>query len=73
MTESQEDGVYCLDHAIEYITQQKIQSKHCKLLYTYDDQELGGMIGKLKSVIENKSQKRVPGKYAGMPTLLNRQ
>lgn len=70
MTESQDDGVYCLDHAAEYITHQKIQSKHCKLLYTYDDIELEGMVGKLKSAIENKLQKRVPGKYAGMPTLL---
>lgn len=72
MTESQEDGVYCLDHAIEYITQQKIQSCNCKLLFTYDDGELEGMMGKLKTAIENKSQKKVPGKYAGMPTLLNK-
>lgn len=70
--ESQEDGVYCVEHALEYITQQKIQSKSCKLLYTYDDIELDGMLGKLKNAIENKSQKKMPNKYAGMPTLLNK-
>lgn len=64
--------MYCLEHAVEYIAEQKIQSKNCRLLYTYDDQELFGMVGKLKSAIENKLQKKVPGKYAGMPTLLNK-
>lgn len=65
--------MYCLDHAAEYITQQKIQSKFCKLLYTYDDEELMGVVGRLKNAIGNKPHKKVPGKYAGMPTLLNKQ
>ncbi|RZB40653.1 JmjN and/or zf-C5HC2 domain containing protein [Asbolus verrucosus] len=72
VTESQEDGVYCLDHAAEYIEKKKIQTKHCKLTYTYDDQELEGLVDKIKSTIANKMQKKIPHKYAGMPTLLTK-
>lgn len=61
-----------MDHAVEYVGQQKIQAKHCKLLYTYDDEELEEMVGKLKSAIESKLQKKVPGKFAGLPTMLNK-
>lgn len=72
VTESQEDIIYCLEHAAEELEKKKIQSKHCKLTYTYDDQELNGLIEKINSAIASKLQKKVPSKYTGMPTLLTK-
>lgn len=56
-----EDVVYCLDHGVECIKDGKAQSKHCKMLYTYDDQELEELIDKLKTALENKLQKKTHG------------
>ncbi|XP_044269318.1 protein Jumonji-like [Tribolium madens] len=68
--ESQEDLVYCLDHAAEQIEQKKIQNKNCTLNFTYDDEELDGLVDKIKTAISNKLQKKVPNKFTGLPTLL---
>ena len=73
MSESQDDVVYCLDHAAEQIEKKKIQSKHCKLMYTYDDADLDGLVERIRAAITNKMQKKIPNKFAGMPTLLAKQ
>jgi len=52
--ESQEDAVYCLDHAMEYIEKKKIEVQNCKLVFTYDDQEMTNLIEKMKIMIETK-------------------
>ncbi|XP_063910266.1 protein Jumonji [Zophobas morio] len=73
VSESQDDVVYCLDHAAEQIEKKKIQSKHCKLMYTYDDADLDGLVERIRAAITNKMQKKIPNKFAGMPTLLAKQ
>lgn len=70
MNETQEDLIYCLDHGIEHIKNGLLKSTNCKLLFTYDDEELGGLVDKLKTIIEGKQQKKVPSKFSGMPTML---
>ncbi|GLV46232.1 Jumonji AT rich interactive domain 2 [Carabus blaptoides fortunei] len=42
--DSHEEGVYCLDHAIDHIKCKQDQLKYCKLLYTYDIQDLDNII-----------------------------
>lgn len=39
-------------------------------MYTYDEQELDQLITRVGFSIENKLQKKVQSKFAGMPTLL---
>lgn len=60
MVES-EEVVYCLDHGVECIVEGKVQSKNCKMLFTYDDQELEELVDKLKVTLENKLQKKIHG------------
>lgn len=67
---SHEEGVYCLDHAIEHIENKPTQLKYCKLMYTYDIVELDNLIQRIKLNIEIKSQRKIPSKFAGMATLL---
>lgn len=59
-----------MEHAADYINNKKIDVKNCKLMYTYSDEELDQVIEKIQNLIESKSQKKVQGKFAGMPTLL---
>lgn len=54
---SQDDSVYCLPHALQIINHKKQILKHCNLMYTYDEDELDGLIRKLENRIEAKSKK----------------
>lgn len=40
VTNSHEEGTYCLPHAIELLTQKRHQLKYCKLMYTYTQARL---------------------------------
>ncbi|KRT81054.1 hypothetical protein AMK59_5178, partial [Oryctes borbonicus] len=62
VNEYQEDVVYCLEHVIEYIEQKKVDIKNCKLLFTYECEELDLLLEKLKTTIETKQQKKVVNK-----------
>lgn len=57
MNNSQDDSVYCLPHALQLINHKKQILKHCTLMYTYDEDELDGLIRKLEHRIEAKSKK----------------
>nr|CAD7432383.1 unnamed protein product [Timema monikensis] len=37
VTNSHEEGVYCLPHAIQLLTNKRHHLKYCKLMYTYDE------------------------------------
>ncbi|KAG8224131.1 hypothetical protein J437_LFUL001825 [Ladona fulva] len=63
VTDSNEECVYCLQHAIELLTKKRNHVKYCKLLYTYDQNELNDMIQKLMEKIEAKTQKKSQSKH----------
>lgn len=62
MNETQEEGIYCLEHAAEVITNKKVDVQSCKLLFIYSEEELADLIGKIKSTIEMKIHKKALGK-----------
>ncbi|XP_069701736.1 uncharacterized protein Jarid2 [Periplaneta americana] len=64
VTNSHEEGVYCLPHAIELLTKKRHHLKYCKLMYTYDQAELNELIQKLQEKIETKSQRKSQGKHS---------
>lgn len=68
--DTHEGVTYCLDHGIEMIEIKKSKASNCKFMFTYDDDELVKFPDRIRSGIENKLQKKVPSKFAGMPTLL---
>ncbi|KAJ8938787.1 hypothetical protein NQ318_010315 [Aromia moschata] len=70
--DTQEAVTYCLDHGIEMIEKKKSLVANCKFMFTYDDNELSDLPHKIQVAIEHKQQKRIPNKYTGLPTLLNK-
>ncbi|XP_075229999.1 jumonji, AT rich interactive domain 2 [Lycorma delicatula] len=62
VTNSHEEAVYCLTHAINLLSSKPAHLKYCRLLYTYDMDELDEMIEKIKTRIEAKSQKKSQNK-----------
>ncbi|XP_024084239.1 uncharacterized protein LOC106674103 [Cimex lectularius] len=58
VSNSQDDCNYCLAHAIEILQKDKSSLKHCKLMYTYDEDQMEDFIEKLKVRIEQKYQKK---------------
>ncbi|XP_071443739.1 uncharacterized protein Jarid2 [Hetaerina americana] len=66
VTDSNEECVYCLHHAIELLTKKKNHVKYCKLMYTYDQAELNDMIQKLLEKIETKTQKKSQSKHGAV-------
>lgn len=72
MFDADGDVVYCLEHAIKMLEEKKITLSKCKLMFTYDYDELDGLVGRIHSTIEMKMQKKIPNKYSGMPTLLTK-
>lgn len=70
VTNTHEEGIYCLEHAIQQLEKKPNQLKYYKLLFTHNLKELDGLIERIKSNIELKSQKKIPSRFAGMATLL---
>ncbi|XP_046391026.1 titin homolog [Ischnura elegans] len=66
VTDSNEECVYCLQHAVELLTKKKNHVKYCKLMYTYDQAELNDMIQKLLEKIETKTQKKSQSKHGAV-------
>ncbi|XP_050428448.1 uncharacterized protein LOC126838229 isoform X2 [Adelges cooleyi] len=54
---SYEDCDYCLRHAIEILSKKHNQLKHCKFMYTLNENELDSIIVKLQEKIESKKKK----------------
>ncbi|XP_003487781.1 protein Jumonji [Bombus impatiens] len=57
VSNSQDDSVYCLPHALQLFNRKKQILKHCTLMYTYNEEELNDLIHKLEERIEAKSKK----------------
>ncbi|KAF5295493.1 hypothetical protein FQR65_LT10481 [Abscondita terminalis] len=60
--ETEEDTVYCLDHTAKLLEQKQLVLSNCKLFFTYNNEELIGLIDKAKNTIEMKLHKKVGGK-----------
>lgn len=57
VTNSQDDSMFCLPHAIQLLTRKKQIMKNCVLMITYSEDELDDLIHKLEDRIEAKSKK----------------
>ncbi|CAK9803483.1 Protein Jumonji [Anthophora plagiata] len=57
VSNSQDDSVYCLSHALQLFNKKKQVLKHYTLMYTYNEEELNDLIHKLEERIEAKSKK----------------
>ncbi|XP_034176929.2 jumonji, AT rich interactive domain 2 [Osmia lignaria lignaria] len=57
VSNSQDDSIYCLPHALQLFNKKKQVLKHCTLMYTYNEDELDDLIHKLGERIEAKSKK----------------
>ncbi|KZC08440.1 Protein Jumonji [Dufourea novaeangliae] len=57
VSNSHDDSVYCLTHALQLLSRKKQALKYCTLMYTYDEDELDDLIHKLEDRIEAKSKK----------------
>ncbi|KAG4077045.1 hypothetical protein HA402_016032 [Bradysia odoriphaga] len=53
-----EDNIYCLQHCLKYIKNDRIQAKQCKLIITYSVQEIETLIDKIKERGTQQSQKK---------------
>lgn len=53
---TEDDNIYCLQHAVKYLTNGRIQPKQCKLLYMYKKEDMKVMIEKItyKLLQQNK-------------------
>nr|XP_031826398.1 protein Jumonji [Nomia melanderi] len=64
VSNSQDDSVYCLPHALQLFNRKKQALKYCTLMYTYNEDELDDLIHKLEERIEAKSKKTNQTKQA---------
>ncbi|XP_047114096.1 uncharacterized protein LOC124794633 [Schistocerca piceifrons] len=64
VTNSHEEGVYCLPHAIDLLTKKRHHLKYCKLMYTYDQSELHELVQKLQDRIDAKSHRKSQPKHS---------
>nr|XP_053650637.1 uncharacterized protein LOC128701105 [Cherax quadricarinatus] len=59
VTNSQEEAVYCLDHALVFLSKNPSHLEFCKLMYTYSLSELDGAIKQMDERIQQKSGKKM--------------
>ncbi|XP_033221882.1 protein Jumonji [Belonocnema kinseyi] len=57
VSNSLDDGMYCLPHGIQLLTRKKHLLKNCLLMITYSESDLDDLIHKLEDRIEAKSKK----------------
>lgn len=49
-----DDSMYCLQHAVKYLKNDRIQAKQCKLLYLYKKNDIEDMIEKVGEKVQKK-------------------
>lgn len=52
-----DDSIYCLQHAVKYMKNGRIQAKQCKLLFMYKKEEIEDMIHKVNEKINQQKKK----------------
>lgn len=79
MVKNDDESIYCIQHAIKYINNNRVQANQCKLVYAYGVDEIEQMLEGLKERIathqkKQNNKKPIPtknqGKFSNMPTLL---
>ncbi|KAL1517357.1 hypothetical protein ABEB36_001128 [Hypothenemus hampei] len=68
--DTQEDLVYCLEHAIALVEKEGKILDRLNLRYNLDETELENIPQKIQDLLDGKVQQNQPGKYAGLPTML---
>ncbi|KAK8378176.1 hypothetical protein O3P69_018859 [Scylla paramamosain] len=58
VTNSQEEAVYCLEHALTFLNKNPDHLEYCKLMYTYSLSELDGAVKQMEERIQLKSGKK---------------
>lgn len=53
-----DDIIYCLQHAIKYLKNTRIQAKQCKILVKYGKNEIEGLIEKVTERITEQQKKK---------------
>lgn len=56
-----DDNTYCLQHAIKYLRNNRIQAKQCRLLYLYKIEDIEELIAKIVDKV-TQQKKKVEGK-----------
>lgn len=81
MIKVDEEGTYCLQHAVRYLNNSRIKPKQCKLVYTYGLEEIESMIENLKekattqkNKIQSKKNAQQPqvSRFSNLPTMLDK-
>lgn len=54
-----DDSIYCLQHAVKYLKNNRIKAKQCKLLFMYKKEEIDDIIGKMTEKI---AKRKIEGK-----------
>lgn len=54
-----DDNMYCLQHAVKYLNKNRIQAKQYKLIYKYNITEMKEMISKMMEKISQQVKKKV--------------
>ncbi|XP_050300951.1 uncharacterized protein LOC126739349 [Anthonomus grandis grandis] len=68
--DTHDDLIYCLEDALKLIESNTKTVKNFKLKYSLNEEELHDIPKKINYMIDAKIQKKVPGKFIGLPTLL---
>lgn len=64
MVKSEDESIYCIKHAIKYITNTRLQANQCKLIYAYGVDEIEQMLEGLKERIATHQKKQNSKKQA---------
>lgn len=56
--QTDDDNIYCLQHAVKYLKNDRIQAKRCKLLFLYKIDDIDEMINKVKDKLAQQQQKK---------------
>lgn len=54
----QDDSIYCLQHAIKYLTNNRIQASQCKLMYVYGKEEMEDLIERVRERYSEQLKKK---------------
>lgn len=58
--DDEEERIYCLSHAMKNIQMNRMQAKHCKLVFTYSTEEIETLISKInEKLLQNKKGSKV--------------
>lgn len=56
---TEDDSIYCLQHAVQYLKNKRLDADQCKIIYLYKEDDIKDIINKVNEKLSHSKKKSI--------------